>query len=385
MIEQAGGSGGPKTEVDQVRTSSTTPLAAQGFAGVFADLLDQQAQKSPGIAQVVRDELKNPNQVNLASIAAAELTSPSEPQAADSHARSQTAQTPHKTPPSAPVPPSARSTGAAEQSGATGPRSAGRLARADARPAQTSPSQTQSRPSHAQSSPPAQPTAAVAPHAPPDVSTPRATASTTRGSTRIDALAGLSRPGPRIDPRAAAAAFKKHSPPIFHAEKQHLTSQVSRSLASIIARGGGKLSLRLSPQALGDVRVDVEVREGSARALFRTETESACDLLKSNLDALRHALETRGLRVERLEVIGPHSESAAPASESDRIDGRESAGSGQQQPWHGGSTARARRASAEADGGTMFEPAAEPGSETGPCVVVRRSIEGVVLRLDAIA
>lgn len=385
MIEQASGSSSARSEVDLARASNTMPPTAQDFAQVFAGLLSDRAQPPPGITQVVRNELKNPNQVNLASIASDELTNPSQPPAGQTGTRTLPGQPRPDSPPPAQAPPGGGQSITGESASTASPRPALRSSGAHAQSAQSSPTDAQPRPAGAHTPAQSRTPGVASPPAPDNSAACVGAGAAARGATRIDALAGLSRAGPRTDHRAAASAFKRPSQPVFQVEKQQLTSQVSRSLASIIARGGGKLTLRLSPHAMGDVRVELEVREGAASALFRAEHESARDLLRSNLDALRNALEKRGVRVERLEVVGPHSESTAPASESDRIDGKESGSSGQQQPWHGGSTGRTRRAPAEAGGGNMFEPEAEPGSETGPCVMVQRSIEGTVLRLDAIA
>lgn len=385
MIEQSIGPGGATIEPEQVRASNSTPRAAHDFAAIFAQTIGDRAPTPRGLAQTVRNELKDPNQVNLASIAAGELTQPAESTAAQPAPRIQVSQSQADAPPP-PRPPSAEGQGAArEQSVEASARPAGRAAPVEAKSAQATPADAQSRPIHAQSSQQPQSPAAVASSAPAGTTATHATPTSAQGAARIDALAGLTRSGPRTDHRPDASIFKKPSQPIFHAEKQQLTSQASRALASIISRGGGRLTLRLSPQSLGDVRVDVEVRQGTASALFRAESESARDLLKHNIDALRNALEKRGVRVERLEVVGPHSESTAPAWENDRTDGKESASSGQQQPWHGGSTDQDKRAPAEAGGGNTCEHEAEPGSATGPHVMVQRSSEGTVLRLDAIA
>lgn len=385
MIQQTTASNLANPDADQTRAANTTPRAAHDFAALFADVLGTRAQAAPGLAQAVRDELKNPNEVNLGAIAAGELTSASEESAVQFGAPSRPEPARAEAPPPASPPPSARPAPPPDLTTPPDSRQASAGARADANAAQSSPTDAQTRHSDAQPVRQAHTAAAANTSVPTAGSAAPATAAGASASTRIEALSGLSRAGSGTDHKAALSAFRKPSQPIFHVEKQQLPSQVSRTLASIIARGGGRLTLRLSPQALGDVRVDVELREGTANATFRAENEAARDLLKGNLDALRNALERRGVRVERLEVVGPHSESATPTSQSDRIDGRESAASDQQQPWNGRSAAQARRAPAEAGGGNRFEPEAEPGSATGPCVVVQRSIEGTVLRLDAIA
>lgn len=66
--------------------------------------------------------------------------------------------------------------------------------------------------------------------------------------------------------------------------------------------GGGTLTMKLNPQSLGEVRVEVTLKEGAATARFEASTPSAHRLLTDNLSTLRQALEAKGVRVETLSV-----------------------------------------------------------------------------------
>jgi flagellar hook-length control protein FliK len=91
-----------------------------------------------------------------------------------------------------------------------------------------------------------------------------------------------------------------------------LHAQLSRGLAQAMRSGEGTATIRLDPQHMGSLRVDVTVREGFVEAIFRPSTIEAQRLLEADSSALEQALHTRGLRVDRIEIRPAH-ESAVPA------------------------------------------------------------------------
>lgn len=378
-----------------VETGRAATVAANGgFADLLAAQTQQQMGAGPaGLAQVCRDELKNAGHESLSEMAVGEMTSPAEPGPA--------------------APRTVKDAPAPSHSGGRGGDAHGRTARAQAAP-QNAPQPAAPKPAGAsssavirpaeataQASTPATRTQASKAHplrsleqaAPAAAGTSTATASTaahapkTADGMRVDALAATERSTGRTRTLPPALASKSPKSPIFRVEKEQFTSQVSRSLANVLARGGGKLTLRLSPQALGDVRVDLHVHQGVASASFRAENDSARELLKSRIDDLRHALEQRGVRVERLEVVGPHSESAAPGTQWGGHAGKEPSPDAQDQQGASNrrSAARSHGAPAEAGGESTHELEAEPGSGPVSSVMVHRTGDGVVLRLDAVA
>lgn len=80
------------------------------------------------------------------------------------------------------------------------------------------------------------------------------------------------------------------------------TARVVRGLMSAVQQRGGMVTLRLQPPELGMVRVELQLREGAVQAAFMAERESARSLLQTQIGHLRHALESQGLLVERLNV-----------------------------------------------------------------------------------
>ena len=90
-----------------------------------------------------------------------------------------------------------------------------------------------------------------------------------------------------------------------------LIQRVSRAFDHL-RRDGGEVRMRLAPEQLGSVRVDMRVRSGTVRASVVAENENVATAIREHLPELRQRLESFGLEVERLEVrVG--DDSAAPS------------------------------------------------------------------------
>lgn len=79
-------------------------------------------------------------------------------------------------------------------------------------------------------------------------------------------------------------------------------AQVAQGLSAALRRGRGDVTLRLTPKALGELRIELRVRDGAVDARLHPATHEARGLLERSVDTLRHALEARGLRVGRIEI-----------------------------------------------------------------------------------
>lgn len=112
---------------------------------------------------------------------------------------------------------------------------------------------------------------------------------------------------------------------------EDVVAQFSRGLASALRTNGGRISLRLHPEALGVVRVQVQVNQGVVEASLEADSAQARRLLSDHLPQLGAMLEARGLTVGRLEVMadlgGDRPEQANPESSGGNA-GRDSASSG---------------------------------------------------------
>lgn len=154
------------------------------------------------------------------------------------------------------------------------------------------------------------------------------------------------------DPSKAAAAFR---------------SQVAQGLSAALRQGRGEVTLRLTPKALGELRISLMVQNGSVDARVKPATTEAHRLLEQGVDSLRHALEARGLKVGRIEIDQP------PAPKDD------ASGPNQQ------NTAAGQDGQNAADGGGGRQDPAEPGRggrDDGARHVRRESPESDVDVLD---
>jgi hypothetical protein len=114
--------------------------------------------------------------------------------------------------------------------------------------------------------------------------------------------------------------------PQFVSQARHPMEQVLEGTAYSVKNGHKELTIRLNPDNLGEVRVNLVSlgnNELSARLIASTQESHA--LLQSQVDTLKTSLEAQGIRVEHLTVVL-----------AGRLDAQshtgQGAGSGQQQP-----------------------------------------------------
>jgi flagellar hook-length control protein FliK len=139
------------------------------------------------------------------------------------------------------------------------------------------------------------------------------------------AIAGVDRAGGQAidrDPRAARSNLTTPDPTP-RATREQVLANVQRGLASVLTQGGGRMSVILRPEQLGEVRVRMEVKDGVVNARLSATTEAARQTIESGLDTLRAALESRGIRVESLHVDVPDPQSGGqPQADPDTRGGR---------------------------------------------------------------
>jgi flagellar hook-length control protein FliK len=115
-----------------------------------------------------------------------------------------------------------------------------------------------------------------------------------QGAERVDdAVAARNFPVPRIGEKldSAADAFPG-------ANVERVVSAARASLG----RGGMEVHLRLHPESLGEVRVQVRWEGGTLSARLEAATPAARDALESGAPALRAALQEHGISLDRLSV-----------------------------------------------------------------------------------
>jgi len=114
------------------------------------------------------------------------------------------------------------------------------------------------------------------------------------------AIVGLGATGPNGG--AAVGAGRLGSPHKPHVPREQLMQQVHRALGLALRSNDGPVTIRLTPEHLGQLRVDLSRGEAGVTARFEAATSEAQKLLESSMPELRSALEARGLQVDRLEV-----------------------------------------------------------------------------------
>jgi hypothetical protein len=115
-----------------------------------------------------------------------------------------------------------------------------------------------------------------------------------KGADRVDdAAAARSVAAPRMVARPDAAADA-----LPEANVERVVSAARASLA----RGGMEVHLRLYPESLGEVRVQVRWEGGTLSARLEAATPAARDALESGAPALRAALQEHGIPLDRLSV-----------------------------------------------------------------------------------
>ncbi len=88
---------------------------------------------------------------------------------------------------------------------------------------------------------------------------------------------------------------------------------MERGFAALLSRQGGRVTLRLAPESLGQMTIQLDVKQGVVKADFAVEHRAAQEELNRALPMLRASLEARGLSVSRLDVRSMEPSQAARA------------------------------------------------------------------------
>ncbi|MFZ4573331.1 MAG: flagellar hook-length control protein FliK [Phycisphaerales bacterium] len=156
-------------------------------------------------------------------------------------------------------------------------------------------------------------------------------------------------------------------------------AHAARVIVQGMREGRTDVVMRLRPESLGPVRIELSIQDERVSARIEAATPAAHELLTESLDHLRSALEARGLSVAGLDVVlaaEPREHTVAPHADPD-ADRRGSSGGhadpGQEDP--GG-----RRRS---DDGATAEPWGTAGAAEPAGAWISRGEDGLaVVRLD---
>ncbi|MBK7294567.1 MAG: flagellar hook-length control protein FliK [Holophagaceae bacterium] len=152
----------------------------------------------------------------------------------------------------------------------------------------------------------------------------------------------------RASEGASRIGAKSGQPQIMRAEAK-FAAHASRAMVQTVREGRTEVILRLRPETLGPVKIELSMEDGRMNARLESSNPAARELLGASLDHLRGALEARGLSVDRIEVVAPAEPEGAQAG-------------GTNPDQHGGSSAgeHGRREDHGAARESVGEPAAEP-------------------------
>jgi flagellar hook-length control protein FliK len=77
---------------------------------------------------------------------------------------------------------------------------------------------------------------------------------------------------------------------------------VHRGLGAAVRQRGGSITIRLSPESMGQVRIEMTIRQGTVDVRIEASTDQARELLTRHADMLRSTLQQKGFGVERIDV-----------------------------------------------------------------------------------
>lgn len=135
------------------------------------------------------------------------------------------------------------------------------------------------------------------------------TSTSTIGAPRVDPsgipprLPGIRAAESPINLKLTARPLPSGEPTTTQTEADAAAAQIARGLGAAFRNKGGQLTLWLNPESLGKLRVQMTIDNGSISARFEATSEATKNLLNQNIDALRSALESRGLTANNIEVV----------------------------------------------------------------------------------
>jgi flagellar hook-length control protein FliK len=105
-------------------------------------------------------------------------------------------------------------------------------------------------------------------------------------------------PAPAANPPPAPAA----NPPPAPAALEHLQTHTVKNVRYLMANGQRTVSVRLVPESLGEMRIEVHGNSGDVSVRLVSASPLVREALESQLAALRENFAKEGIRVEHIEV-----------------------------------------------------------------------------------
>ncbi len=89
---------------------------------------------------------------------------------------------------------------------------------------------------------------------------------------------------------------------VSHAFEDQVMDQVSNSVRLTMKQGGGEARMRLYPESLGELKIELSVEDGVMKAKFLVNNSMVKDVIEDNFARLRDSLTNNGLKVESFSV-----------------------------------------------------------------------------------
>ena len=84
---------------------------------------------------------------------------------------------------------------------------------------------------------------------------------------------------------------------------QDIMDQIEESAAQMLKKGPGRIVITLEPPNLGTLNLDVKVHNDMVRLVLIADNHEVKQVLQSNLDQLKTALQDQGLNMDRFDVL----------------------------------------------------------------------------------
>lgn len=130
---------------------------------------------------------------------------------------------------------------------------------------------------------------------------------------------------------AAASGGAPPAPAGAGGEAEALRATVSRGLSAAVSQKGGTITLRLEPESLGALRIQLDIVGGVVNARFEATSEQTAELLTRSIDSLRASLESKGLGVDRIRVdVAPPASGGQAGASGQGNSGQQQGGAGRE-------------------------------------------------------
>lgn len=93
---------------------------------------------------------------------------------------------------------------------------------------------------------------------------------------------------------------------------QDIMDQIEESAAQMLKKGPGRIVITLEPPNLGTLNLDVKVHNDMVRLVLIADNHEVKQVLQSNLDQLKTALQNQGLNMDRFDVLVQQRSSENP-------------------------------------------------------------------------